>query len=300
LIDKTEHMITRSDFIPLPFTPDLMQAGILFACRELAFGRIQESGSQEQLRQLVGDIAVELAFRHYLDELRLRFKTHEDRPVSLPGKGEVILGGRGCHLVNRLVDPHTSSRMDADLGPYLRSSVGLPPSELSSDRLADHDLLVFTFIKLRKSNPQAASPGFLLYRFPASWSNLSLPPSIQSRQGIQVELGGRGAGGEALNEVLHLLPGEAASSSRIFRSLAYLSIQRPVPKYLFVSLPGRKPLQIEPGQWQNLWLEVGEILLAGYIPVGEFRRHARRAKMSLGELYALQPLFDSIKTSKKP
>ena len=60
-------MITAKDFIHLHFTPDLTEGGIAYACRSLNHTYNRMGGSPyARLRRIVGGVAVELAFRHYL------------------------------------------------------------------------------------------------------------------------------------------------------------------------------------------------------------------------------------------
>jgi hypothetical protein len=62
-----------------------------------------------------------------------------------------------------------------------------------------------------------------------------------------------------------------------FTSLAYLASWQAINSPVSVHDPKRKrTLSITPDRWANLWVDGVEIILAGYIEVGEFRRRARR------------------------
>ncbi|MFO3796597.1 MAG: hypothetical protein ACK8QZ_04840, partial [Anaerolineales bacterium] len=60
-------MLSPQDFISLPYTPDLTEAGITYACRSLAY-TYNRMGIRlfERLRRIVAGIAVELALRRWL------------------------------------------------------------------------------------------------------------------------------------------------------------------------------------------------------------------------------------------
>jgi hypothetical protein len=62
-------MFSLSDLLHVPYTPDLTDGGIAFACRALACTRDPIGDSPvDHLRRKVANVAVELAFRRYLSE----------------------------------------------------------------------------------------------------------------------------------------------------------------------------------------------------------------------------------------
>jgi len=62
-------MITSSDFLRLPFTPDLTEGGIAYAIRSLPYTYDRMGGSPfDRLRRIVAGVAVELAFRRHLSQ----------------------------------------------------------------------------------------------------------------------------------------------------------------------------------------------------------------------------------------
>jgi hypothetical protein len=61
-----------------------------------------------------------------------------------------------------------------------------------------------------------------------------------------------------------------------FFSLAYLNLPQTPEGRLGVFSPRLKQTYIiEPGAWENIWVYGMEIILAGYMTRGEFRRRAR-------------------------
>ncbi|HEY5269455.1 MAG TPA: hypothetical protein VII97_03905, partial [Anaerolineales bacterium] len=70
-------MITSTDILHLPYTSDLTESGVAYACRSLATTSERMGSSRpragtgtnvERLRRIVGGVAAELAFRHALTE----------------------------------------------------------------------------------------------------------------------------------------------------------------------------------------------------------------------------------------
>src|SRR5512135_130594 len=92
-------MITSSDLIRLPYTPDLTQSGIDYAVRSLsrADSRIP-STPYSRLRRIVAGVAVELAFRRHLGEQGIPFDVRSSTPFTDPDRYDVSLGGHRCEV----------------------------------------------------------------------------------------------------------------------------------------------------------------------------------------------------------
>jgi len=88
-------MLTASDLIHLPYTPDLTEAGIAYVCRSLALARAGlGKPTFNRLRRMVGGTAVELAFRRYLHEQSIPFKVSGNQPFTDPDRYDISLACR--------------------------------------------------------------------------------------------------------------------------------------------------------------------------------------------------------------
>jgi hypothetical protein len=92
-------MLTASDLLNLPYTPYLTEGGIAYACRSVA-GSSDRLGFSPigHLRQTVGEVAVELAFRRYLSQQAVPFHVLGMKPFTQPQRYDVLLGGHRCIL----------------------------------------------------------------------------------------------------------------------------------------------------------------------------------------------------------
>ena len=87
-------MLTASDLIRLPYTPDLTEGGIEYALRSLSYTYDRMGGSPyERLRRIVAGVAVELAFRRYLSQQNIPFDVKGATPFTDPDRYDVALGG---------------------------------------------------------------------------------------------------------------------------------------------------------------------------------------------------------------
>ncbi len=78
-------MITSSDFLHLPYTPDLTEGGIAYAIRSLPYTYDRMGGSPfNRLRRIVAGVAVELAFRRHLSEQDIPYDVKGATPFTDP------------------------------------------------------------------------------------------------------------------------------------------------------------------------------------------------------------------------
>ena len=92
-------MLIPSDLIKLPYTPDLTQAGIAYACRSLAHTYDRMGGSQyDRLRRIGTGIAGELAFRRLLVQEEVPHDVLGATHFTEPDRYDIALGGRRCDL----------------------------------------------------------------------------------------------------------------------------------------------------------------------------------------------------------
>jgi len=269
----------------LAYTPDLTEAGILYAKRMLALGVIRASHTDPTaIRQTITDIAAELAFRRYLNEQNIPYQAAQAAPFSQPDRRVLFLAGRRCRLINSTFRLHRSE--DRDL---LKSVAGLSATELNSDRLEHTDLLIFSFTSLKPHPRQqsnwdlTANPGWYLYLLPQSWLGKSLP--IKGRwvtienlgnHEIKLELGGLHAPVHPVCREASLAAGQRAGIPDEISSLTYLATRTRPQAGIELHLVGdHRILRIMPDQWMKLGQHAEDILLAGYRTVGDFRQHAQ-------------------------
>jgi hypothetical protein len=168
----------------------------------------------------------------------------------------------------------------------------VPADQLLSDHLGSSDLLIFGFLLglIASSGDSLArarergQPDFLIHTMPpewarpASWSTLGgLVLKSEGPETLRVELGGQAAGREFITARFELRPGERREVAEDFFALTYLHVSRLPEGRIGVHSPALKYTYLAgPADWENIWVYGMEIILAGYLPAGEFRRRAHR------------------------
>ena len=232
-------MLQENDFISIPYTPDLSQAGIRRACQRYVLEAPPEAEDPlEGLIQTEYQTALELAFQHYLQENHVPYERRASAPLSAPGDTDLILGGRRVVLRNFPISGKNQIRRllhEPDF--YLNSWARLPQAHSEVDPLHADDVYVFAFIAALiaqqgrefKRAMRAQQPAYLVHLLPDAWARRdngralgSLALKADCEQEISLELGGQGAGGQSYTEWVHLLPRQRVSTHSEFLSLAYL------------------------------------------------------------------------------
>jgi hypothetical protein len=317
-------MLTASDLLHLPCTPDLTEAGIAYACRSLAYARQHMGGSSfAQLRQTVANVAVELAFRRSLRQQAVPFKVQRAMPFTDPDRYDVSLGGHRCEMKSYVLSRReqiTSVRQDP--AQLLQAPALLPLDEFAGEEHRPDDLYIFAFLlglqavsrKDVEKALAAGQPAYFIHPLPKAWASPSawLPLeglTLVSRcpLPLTVELGGLEAGREFATARMELPPGQPLHVEQPFYSLAYVhALESPAaPLELHSPRLGEAHL-IAPPEWGNIWVYGMEILLTGWLSHEEFRRRASglnagrrtfqyartRTKNLLVPVAGLQPLGD--------
>ncbi len=287
-------MITASDFVRLPYTPDLTEGGIAYACRSLSHAYDRSCASLDRLRRTVAGVAVELAFRRYLSACNIPFEVRRSTPFTEPNHYDVLLEGQRCEIRTVLLSHRSqirSVRSNADL--ILQAPAWIPLEQCSLEGQRENDLLLFAFVTaliaaslddLRRV-VAARQPVFLFHGMqrpwlcPRIWMPLG-PLSLKSEAGetLELEIGGLDADREFLLSTVDLPPQKRLQVQGDFYSLAYLHARtRPTGRLGIHSPTRRETCLIEPADWGNLWIYGMEILIAGWIRRSEFRRRAHPA-----------------------
>lgn len=287
-------MLSPSDLITLPYTPDLTTAGIAYACRSLSYTYDRMGGSRfARLRRIVAGIAVELAFRRYLQASEVAFDLLGATHFTEPDRYDIALGGRRCDLKSFMLYRKQKIRLiRARPETLLTAQALVPEDQLTSDHFQDEDLYIFAFLTalitpdrtaLRRALA-ARQPVFLIHPLPQKWARPSrwrplgrLAMKAELEAPLTVEIGGQDAGRAFRVEQIELLPNKRVELGEDWHTISYLSIPRPLSGRVGLHSPvlGQTYL-VQPHQWGNIWVYGMEIILAGYMTRGEFRRRAKR------------------------
>jgi hypothetical protein len=285
-------MVTASDLLRLPYTPDLTEGGIAYAVRSLPYTYDRMGGSPfDRLRRIVAGVAVELAFRRHLGEQDIPFDVKGATPFTDPDRYDVSLGGRRCDIKSFLITHRRQiSSMHRDPGVTLKAPALVPLDQHNADGRSDNDLYLFAFLTgiiaasqedLKKAE-QARQPRCLVHVMPDAWGKPQawtpigpLALKSDSEAPLQVELEGQAEDRSYLTCTVRLPPRTRVPAPDPFYALSCVRVDRLPGARLGVHSPVRKEIHlIQPLEWGNIWVYGMDILLAGYLTRDEFRRRA--------------------------
>ncbi len=98
-------MLSPSDLLRLPYTPDLTEGGIAYALLSFPYKNLSYDG----LRRTVSQAIVELAFRRYLSQQDIPFEITAATPFTDPARFDVSLGGHRCDMKSQLISRREKS-----------------------------------------------------------------------------------------------------------------------------------------------------------------------------------------------
>ncbi len=285
-------MLAPADFIHLPFTPDLTESGIAYACRSLNYTYNRMGGSPyERLRRIVGDVAVELAFRHYLTSQEIPFDVKGGTPFTEPDRYDVSLGGHRCDIksfqITRRPQIH-DIRQDPSV--LLDAPALIPSDQFAAQTHSGQDLYLFGFLSILTVASQedvqkafdAKQPTYLIHAFPKQWTQPSpwvplgkLTLKTEAEQVIEVEVGGQNQARDFITEQITLPARKRIELESMYYSLTYVHAKGIPTARIGVHSPVRKETYlIQLSEWGNIWLYGMDIWLTGYTTHEEFRRKA--------------------------
>jgi hypothetical protein len=286
-------MLKSTDLLRLPYTSDLTEGGIAYACRSLActYNRMGRS-PVDSLRRIVGGVAAELAFRRSLSEQGIPFKVLGATPFIHPDQYNVSLGGHRCHLKSFLITRQPQiALIRQDPARLFQAPALLPLDQFAAEGHKPDDLYLFAFLlgmvaAAREDVDKATAAGqptCLIHPLPDEWAHpvdwLPLEKlALKSECGspITVEIGGQNAGREFVTATLDLLPKERVSVEQSFTSLAYIHAARRPEARIGLHSPVRGNAYIVSAhEWGNIWICGMDIFLAGWITHEEYRRKAK-------------------------
>lgn len=283
-------MITSSDFLRLPYTPDLSEGGIAYAIRSLPYTYDRMGGSPfDRLRRIVAGVAVELAFRRHLSGQDIPYDVKGATPFTDPDRYDVSLGGHRCDIKSFLISHRnqiSSLRTRPEL--LLKAPALVPLDQHAADGHREDDLYLFAFLSALIAASQedlgkaleAGQPAYLVHTLPKEWTRPQVwqplgPLALKSEsdETLTIEIGGQAEGREFLTRTLELPPRTKVKVEDGFFALSSVHVH---------TLPGARvgihspvmgePYIIDPFGWGNIWIYGMEIILTGYIPREEFRR----------------------------
>ena len=284
-------MITAADFICIPYTPDLTEGGISYACRSLPHTYDRMGGSPfDRLRRIVVGISVELAFRRYLMQQNTPFRVRGATPFTDPDRYDVSLGGHRCDIKSFLISYREQiGALHANPAQLLKAPGLVPLDQDSVEGRSPGDLYLFAFL----TGLSAASPSdlhkaidagqaiYLVHTMPPAWIHpqawipLGLVLKSESDEPLELEIGGQDATREFVTHVVQLLPHTRLQVSADFHSLSYLHVKsRPGARLGIHSSTRRETYMIQPAEWSNIWVYGMRIYLTGWITREEFRQRA--------------------------
>jgi hypothetical protein len=173
-------MITSSDFLHIPYTPDLSGGGIAYAIRSLPYTYDRMGGSSfDRLRRIVAGVAVELAFRRHLSQADIPYDVKGATPFTDPDRYDVSLGGHRCDIKSFLISHRrqiSSLRTQPEL--LLKAPALVPLDQYAADGHRDDDLYLFAFLSGLIAASQgdlskaldAGQPAYLMHAMPKAWS----------------------------------------------------------------------------------------------------------------------------------
>jgi hypothetical protein len=279
----------------LPYDASLTWAGIEYAKKSLhyTYNRMR-LGAGARLRKIVAGVAVELAFRRWLEAEGVPFDLLGATPFTERDRYDLRLGGRRCDLKSFLVSDKvqiTALRRDPTL--LYGAEALVPEGQLRSEQLGEQDVYVFGFLAGLETRGAEAlgrallaeQPVYLLYAFERpewrgaeTWRSLGrLILKADGREALTVEVGGQDHSRAAVVEQLTLAPRLRTVTPAEYYALLYLhTAQLPAAPVGVRSAALRETQLIAPKDWVNIWVYGLEVFIAGWLTKAEFREQARR------------------------
>lgn len=285
-------MLSPQDFISLPYTPDLTQAGITYACRSLAY-TYNRMGTRffERLRRITAGIAVELALRRWLHTQGIPFDTLGETDFTQPDRYDIALGGHRCDLKSFLITRREQIRSLRHAPQQLLEAQALVPLDQHRSHQHAQDLYLFAFVyalfarresEIRRAS-QKAQPFYWIHPVSRSWSRpkawYPLAPLVLKSEGespLSLEIGGQAEDGSFISTHVELRPRTPYLLEVPFFSLLYVHASVPPQARLGIRSRTRaETYLIHPEDWGNIWVYGLEILLVGWVTWEEFDLQAR-------------------------
>ena len=285
-------MLTAADLLHIPYTPDLTEAGIAYACRSLASGHEYLGDfAMAHLRKIVADVAVELAFRRYLSEQATPFQVLETEPFTRPDQYDISLGGHRCKMKCCLVTRRDQIRqIRHNKSSLLQAQALVPIERFASEEAKPDDLYLFAFLlglitvsptEIEKALA-AGQPAALLHLLPKTWARPGnwtpferLTIKSECTVPITLELGGQDAERNLSVLTLELPSRQRLSVETNFHNLAYVRANRKPEARIGLHAAQLGDTYLIPANaWGNLWVYGMEVIFTGWLTHENYRRKA--------------------------
>lgn len=323
-------MLTESELIRLPYTPDLTEGGIAYACRSLAYTYDRMGGdSFHRLRRIVAGIAVELAFRRYLHEQGVVFNTLGATPFTEPDRYDLAFGRHRCDVKSYLIAHRTQiATLRCHPDRLFQAQALVPLDQVAAEGHRPNDIYLFAFLlglvaasrQEMERAQTAGQPIYLVHPLPAAWSRPTcwrplegLALKSECEETLQIELGGQDAEREFVTWRCELPPRRRILPSQEFYTLCYVHVSSlPTARVGLYSPLCGAPYLIRPREWSNIWVYGMEIWLIGWLTYEQFRSRAkalpagvrtfpyactrtRNLAVPMGELWPLRSLLERLR-----
>jgi hypothetical protein len=285
----------------LPYDSSLTVAGIEYAKKSLhyTYDRMRLAPGA-RLRKIVAGVAVELAFRRWLQAQDVPFDLLGATPFTEKDKYDLRLGGRRCDVKSFLIsDRKQIATLRRDPAWLDAAEALVPEDQFQSDRLGEQDIYLFGFLagletrgaKDLQQALRAEQPVYLIHALSQPrWSGAPFGPGAglwrslgqllfkaDTPRPIELEAGGQMGDHAGRAEQLRLVPRVRTATQAEFYSLLYIHVPRLPGGPVGVRSPVlRETVVIQPGDWVNIWVYGIEVFLAGWLPKADFRALSRR------------------------
>lgn len=265
-------MLKASDLIQLPYSPNLSEGGIAYACRWLAATYEQMGDAPAKLlRRVAGGAAVELAFRRYLSGQAVPFVIREQTPFSQPEHFNLALGGHRCDIISYLVTrPSQLAQLSQDPASLLQAPALIPVDQFAVPGHKPDDLYVFAFLVGGVASAQeelktaiaASQIVHLIHPLPEAWCHPftwrqleQLALKSECADSIPMEIGGLDGQRNFVTVQHELPPRRRLDVTQEFFSLAYMHAGRLPDARLGLHSPVHgEAYLIQPHEWSNIWI----------------------------------------------
>ena len=287
-------MITETDFLILPYTPDMTLAGIKYACQSLPFTYDRMGGDHfKRLRRIVAGKGVELAFKRHLNQQEIPHDMFGSTPFTDPDHYDIAIGGRCCDIKSFMLTQKERIRLVRQEPQQLLEAQALVPvDQISNKHHTDEDLYIFAFLTALltpnqitlKEAAAAGQPLFLIYALPKTWAHPSqwkvlgqLAVKSNGSTLIKLEVGGQNQQHQFQSEQIILHPQKRANLRKEFYTLNYLYTPTLADGTLGIHSPQlAETILVNPHEWGNIWVYGLEVIFTGYMTRAEFRQKATR------------------------
>ena len=277
-------MITKADYVNLPYAIDLTHAGLYHAIHSLPYIQVQHDHEVYKLFQhLAAATAVELAVRRFLSEQKIPFTVRKSLNFADHDQYDIFLADRRLVIQTLQFEDDKSFWQSNDPPDELSASQVIMPSE-QHRTMETSSKDVYLFASLVKPKPHILLndrylfhilPGF--WRQPRQWNPLgALTCKYAGQDQITLEFTGLLANQETANSKLSLIPGEQAVIHTRYYSLSSVHVEQPPSDLIGIKSPGRKKVYlIRPYQWKDVWIAGTRVILIGFISLEEFTRRSK-------------------------